>query len=154
MEGSPLGNAFGDSAGRKKSRKSFLLIAVAAALGLGGTVLASNITINSDTDIEFGQGVAQTAACDNAMTITPFSAYDEGDEVFYLTTVEVTDIDGSSCDNRGFTVSVYASGTANPVATKSTTYDHDNDSEELSFDFTLDEVDTADVNTITVETNN
>ena len=154
MEGSPLGNAFGDSVGRKKSKKSFLLIAVAAALGLGGTVLASNITINNDTDIEFGQGVAQTAPCDDDMTISPFSSYDESDEVFYLTTVEVTGIDGVSCDTRGFTVSVYASGSASPVASSSTTYDDITNQGELSFDFTLDEVDTADVNTITVETNN
>ncbi|MCX6428943.1 MAG: hypothetical protein NT152_05115, partial [Actinobacteria bacterium] len=58
-----------------KQFKVFLGIAlVAITIGLGST-LAANININSGP-VEFGQGVAQTTACDSAITITPNSSFD------------------------------------------------------------------------------
>ncbi len=154
MEGSPLGNAFGDSAGRKKSRKSFLLIAVAAALGLGGTVLAANITINGgNNEIEFGQGVATTAPCDTDMTISPFSAYNEQDGVFYLDTIEVSDI-GDDCTQRNLTVSVFASGTAVAVYSSQKALASVAPIPVQTFEVDERTVNTNKVDSITVETNN
>lgn len=113
MEGSPLGSAFGDSVGRSKGKKSILLIAVAAALGLGGSVLASNININSGGTVEFGQGVASTAPCDSTINVSPTSSYDEANSQFILENVVLSDV-SNECNNVVFTVSVYASG--NPTA--------------------------------------
>ena len=154
MEGSPLGNAFGDSAGRKKSRKSFLLIAVAAALGLGGTVLAANITINSgNNEIEFGQGVATTAPCDTDMTISPFSAYNEQDGVFYLDYIQVSDI-GNDCAQRNLQVSVFASGTAVAVYSSQKALAADTPVPVQTFAVDERTINTNKVDSITVETNN
>ena len=148
MEGSPLGNAFGDAASRGRGKKSFLLIAVAAALGLGGTVLASNITVNSGDTVEFGQGVATTAPCDSAIQVTPTSAYNG--TAFYLQNVALTEIDAGECNGVTFTVSVYASGAASPTASAASA----NASETaMTFDFASDNIVTSSVNDITVETN-
>lgn len=125
MEGSPLGNAFGDSVGRGKGKKSFLLIAVAAALGLGGTVLAANITIGGDNTVEFGQGVATTAPCSEAMEVAPSSTYNGTTNIFYLDEVEVSidDVaDQQLCHNVNLTVSVYAIGTSTPLAQTAAAY--------------------------------
>lgn len=125
MEESPLGNAFGDSVGRSKGKKSFLLIAVAAALGLGGTVLAANITIGSNNTVEFGQGVATTAPCSEAINVAPSSTYNETSNIFFLDEVEVsiTDVeDQQSCDGVTLTVSVYATGTSTPLAQTAAAY--------------------------------
>ena len=150
MEGSPLGNAFGDAVSRGRGKKSFLLIAVAAALGLGGTVLASNITINNNETVEFGQGVATTEPCDRAIVVTPTSAYNGTAEVFYLQDVALTEIDEVECSGVTFTVSVYASGAASPTAFAASA----NASETaMTFDFSGDNIVTSSVNNITVETN-
>ena len=150
MEGSPLGNAFGDAVSRGRGKKSFLLIAVAAALGLGGTVLASNITVNSGGTVEFGQGVATTEVCDSEIVVTPTSTYDELDGEFYLNNVTVSEIDPAFCGSVNFTVSVYASGTATPVAASSGTPGPDT---SILFDFSMQDIGTSSVNNITVETN-
>lgn len=150
MEGSPLGNAFGDAVSRGRGKKSFLLIAVAAALGLGGTVLASNITVNSGDTVEFGQGVATTAPCDSAIVVTPTSAYNGTVNRFYLQDVALTEIDEVECSGVTFTVSVYASGAASPTAFAASA----NASETaMTFDFSGDNIVTSSVNDITVETN-
>ena len=63
---------------------------LAALTGLGST-LAANITLNSDAPVEFGQGVAQTAACDaDGFAITPVSYYDANLSTFRLDYVQVT----------------------------------------------------------------
>lgn len=158
MEGSPLGSAFGDASGRTKGRKSFLLIAIAAALGLGGTVLAANITISGNNQVEFGQGVATTAPCANEIDVNPTSTYDSAGNKFYLDTVVVNidnESDQKSCHGVNFTVSVFKSGTATPLAetaraysshTPIPTYSIRNEAGELFLD-------TNDVDRITLETN-
>ena len=63
---------------------------LAALTGLGST-LAATITLNSDAPVEFGQGVAQTAACDaDGFAITPVSYYDANLSTFRLDYVQVT----------------------------------------------------------------
>ena len=151
MEGSPLGNAFGDAVGRGRGKKSFLLIAVAATLGLGGAVLASNITVNSGGTVEFGQGVATTTPCDSAITVTPTSQYNGTANKFYLQEVNVTNIDSTTCNTRVFTVSVYASGVALPTAQATAT---NASATSMEFNFATAEVETQFVDNITVETNN
>ena len=70
----------------KSRKKTKVKVAVgigslAAITGLGST-LAASITLNGDSPVEFGQGVAITAACngDDDITFTPTSEYlpDEG----------------------------------------------------------------------------
>ena len=76
---------------RLKVAKSAIGIGGLAALtGLGST-FAANISLNNDAAVEFGQGVAQTAACDeDGFTITPVSYYDADLSAFRLDYVEVS----------------------------------------------------------------
>lgn len=154
VEGSPLGKAFGDSVGRSKGKKSLMLIAVAAALGLGGTVLASNITINTSNEVEFGQGVATTTPCDSTINVAPSSVYDDSSQTFYLNDVIVSDIE-PACNNTVFVVSVYASGAALPTTSAVATITATESSSPYAsqtFAFRSDNVDTQYANRVTVET--
>jgi hypothetical protein len=71
--------------------------ALAAVTGLGST-LAANISLNGGGNVEFGQGVATTAACDGDITLTPVStfsnaSYGYDEPAFAMSAIQVTDID-------------------------------------------------------------
>ena len=97
--------------GGKKSLKIVLAIgAIAGVLALRST-LAANITLNAGTPVEFGQGVASTTACDDHITITPFSTFinatGAGSHMF--TSLKISGIDSSSgkCDGKTFLIKAY-----------------------------------------------
>jgi hypothetical protein len=58
----------------KKPAKIALALAIAGVVVSLASTLAANISINSGP-VEFGQGVAQTTACDDAITVTPHSTF-------------------------------------------------------------------------------
>ena len=69
-----------------------------AALGVGsvvslfgiGSTLAANISLNGGGNVEFGQGVATTAACDeDGIRITPVTSYDNEHSIFRVDYVQV-----------------------------------------------------------------
>jgi hypothetical protein len=68
--------------------------ALAAVTGIGST-LAANISLNGGGNVEFGQGVATTAACDGDITLTPVSTFENTaeDPTFAMTAIQVSDID-------------------------------------------------------------
>ena len=78
MEILNLGGAEDSYSPAPKSRKKLRVIlgigALAAVTGLGST-LAANISLNGGGNVEFGQGVATTAACDDTITLTPVSTF-------------------------------------------------------------------------------
>ena len=89
-------DAFGDSP-KKKSKTKYK-----AALGVGsvvslfgiGSTLAANISLNGGGNVEFGQGVATTAACDeDGFNVTPVTSYDNAHSVFRVDYVQVSGID-------------------------------------------------------------
>jgi hypothetical protein len=60
---------------KKKSKQViFGVLAIVGVVGIG-TTLAANINLNGGQNVEFGQGVTQTLACDNQITITPRSKF-------------------------------------------------------------------------------
>jgi hypothetical protein len=93
-----LGGAAEDNNPAPKSRKKLRVIlgigALAAVTGIGST-LAANISLNGGGNVEFGQGVATTAACDDSITLTPISEFSntEEDPEFALTAVQVSGLD-------------------------------------------------------------
>jgi hypothetical protein len=93
-----LGGASEDKAPAPKSRKKLRVIlgigALAAVTGIGST-LAANISLNGGGNVEFGQGVATTAACDDSITLTPVSTFSntEEDATFAMTAIQVSGID-------------------------------------------------------------
>jgi hypothetical protein len=83
-----------------------------------GSTLAASITLNTTGNVEFGQGVAQTAACDEEILVTPISAFDNASDTdpvaegnqgarFEFTSFTVTGVDATACADKTFTVNAY-----------------------------------------------
>jgi hypothetical protein len=113
----------------RSKKKVFAVVGItliAATIGIG-TTLASNITLNNNQNVEFGQGVAQTVACETTeagITVTPLSSFNnsggyyngssyEGE--FSLDQIGVSSID-TACQAVYFKISVYDSSTSSPLA--------------------------------------
>jgi len=117
----------------------FLFFGAIVVLILGNT-LAANISLNSGGNVEFGQGVALTTACDDDVTVTPYSTFvnEEGAGDFMFTSVSVTGI-SENCDGKIFTIKAFEEGSDNPlnlyITGGSTTYN----SVEVSYTMSGDE---------------
>ena len=104
---------------RHGSKKPFKLIfgigTLVVAIALGSTFAAS-INLNSGAPVEFGQGVTQTVACDDEVTITPYSNFLNDGEYsdFYFTSFTVTGI-SESCNGKIFTIKAYSAAGSSPL---------------------------------------
>jgi hypothetical protein len=103
-----------------KSLKFVLGIgALVGVIALGST-LAASINLNSGGPVEFGQGVAQTTACDNDIVLTPFSAFvnSAGEGSFLLSSITLSSIDSSAegCAGKSFTISSFSDNSPTPIA--------------------------------------
>jgi hypothetical protein len=102
----------GGPSGRKsgKSLKVLLGIGGLAAVVAVASTLAANININSGP-VEFGQGVSQTAACDDQITVTPYSTYinSAGAGSHKLSSIKVSGIDSTEgkCSGKTFVIKAY-----------------------------------------------
>lgn len=96
----------------KKPLKLFLGTGVlVGALALGST-FAANINLNDNSDVEFGQGVVTTTACDDdGITVTPFSTFinEAGGGEHRLSSIRLSGIDssGGACEGKTFRVRAY-----------------------------------------------
>jgi hypothetical protein len=74
------------------------------------STLAANLSVNSATPIEFGQGISQTTACsgEEMLTITPKSIFSNtvGGGSHYLSSITVSNIP-SGCSGKDFTINAY-----------------------------------------------
>ena len=102
--------------GKKKiSSVLALLLLIVGGTFLVQNTLAANISLNSGGAVEFGQGVAMTAACSgaNTLTVTPNSEFSNssGAGAHYLKTITVSGIP-AGCNGVDFNISVYDSTTS------------------------------------------
>ena len=103
------------SSGEKKSLS--ILIGIGALVGLVvlGSTLAASINLNSGSPVEFGQGVAQTTACDSQILITPYSEFVNGEPGAFmfsgltLSQVDTTDQSNETegCSGKSFSIKLY-----------------------------------------------
>jgi hypothetical protein len=93
FEGSaPRGRA--KTSSNKKSIRVAVAVGAVALVAVLSSTLAANITINTGSNVEFGQGIAGAAACDGALTLTPASGFlNTGGSggLFYLSSITVSD---------------------------------------------------------------
>jgi Concanavalin A-like lectin/glucanases superfamily len=91
-----------------KFSKIFLGIAFSFTLILGST-FAANINLNDNQAIQFGQGIAQTIACDNDVIVTPYSAFqnDSGAGSFKFSSIKISQIDMETCHGKTLRIDVY-----------------------------------------------
>lgn len=92
----------GSNRSPKKRARLATIIGGAFLFAAVGSTFAANISINSGSAIEYGQGLTQATACDDAIKITPTnhfvnSAGSSG--TFYIDTITVTD--SRTADNAG-----------------------------------------------------
>jgi Lectin C-type domain len=96
---------------RKKIQVAFGIFALIGATTLG-TTLAANISLNGGSNVEFGQGVAQTVACDDQITISPRANFDNSEEVssHVFSSISLSAIDSTSdhCDGKDFIIKAYS----------------------------------------------
>ena len=97
---------------------AFLLLLVGGTYFVQ-TTLAANISLNTGSSIEFGQGILATTACSDAtdLTITPYSSFTNasGAGAFYFSSVKVSNIP-TSCYGVDFTINAYDNTTSTPLA--------------------------------------
>ena len=93
---------------RNLPRKVLGIGALAGLIAIGST-LAASINLNSGTPVEFGQGVAATTSCtgSDTLTITPYSSFNNTENVFSLTDIAISHIP-DSCLNKDFLISAYS----------------------------------------------
>jgi hypothetical protein len=97
---------------------AFLLLLVGGTY-LVQTTLAANISLNTGSPIEFGQGVTATAACSGAtnLTITPYSTFTNvsGAGAHYFSSVKVSNIP-ADCEGKDFTINAYGNSDSTALA--------------------------------------
>ena len=87
--------AFNEGSKKKNQAKYKAALGVGSVVSLFGigSTLAANISLNGGGNVEFGQGVATTAACDeDGFTITPVTYFDNEDEIFKVDYVQVSGV--------------------------------------------------------------
>lgn len=108
---------FGDSGAQAPSTKKPLKLVLGAGVLVGalalGSTFAANINLNGGGNVEFGQGVATTTACDeDGITVTPFSTFINapGAGAHKMSTIRISGIDSTSCDGKTFRIKAYGDG--------------------------------------------
>jgi hypothetical protein len=104
-----------------KSPKLILGLAALIAIPVLGTTFAGSITVNSGTNIDFGQGQIQALPCDNNVTITPYANYSGGK--WLLETITVTNLDTTTngCQGKNITIAAY-DGASSTITASATTF--------------------------------
>ena len=104
------------SPSRKRSGRSAILVTFVALVFGAGTALASGtLTVNGpDNEIQLTQAVAETAQCDDDVTIGLETVY--SDTGFKLSKVKVSTIDAAVCGSKYMKIRVFPSTGATPVA--------------------------------------
>ena len=105
---------FDDYKESPKRKKSLgVLIGIGAIIGVIalGSTLAANINLNTGNPVEFGQGVAQTTACDDSVILTPESTFVNADCAgdYLFTSITVSDI-SEACYGKEFSIKAYKNG--------------------------------------------
>lgn len=118
---------------RQRTRAFAALILLAVGGLYLQSTLAANLSVNSATPIEFGQGISQTTACsgETSLTMTPNSIFTNaaGGGKHYLSSITVSGIP-SDCSGKDFTINAYNDSGSDALALFATTsksaviYDH------------------------------
>lgn len=104
----------------KPRRRGLLpLIVGFALLAVVGSTLAANISLNTNSNVNFAQGIAQTVSCDvDGVLVTPTSSAPQNlasgpSATWYLATVTVSGI-SDNCLGKQFVIQAYDN--SNPAA--------------------------------------
>jgi hypothetical protein len=97
---------------KNKTKRGFAYLSIAAgalAMTVGGVYAANSITVNSGSNIEFGQGLASTSTCDSGLTAAVNQTYDVATSKFVVSTVVISGIKDFACAGKTIHVSLVGS---------------------------------------------
>jgi len=111
---------------KNKTIRLAVAIGAVALVGVLSSTLAANISINSGSNVEFGQGVSGAAACDSSLIITPGSSFQNtggSTGTFNMSSITVNDSATTSsgttglalCSGKYIRLSAYDSSSATPL---------------------------------------
>jgi len=104
-------------------RVAALIFAVTSSSFFIQSTLAGNISLNSNSPVEFGQGVSQTLACSGStsVVVSPIAAFTNasGSGSFNLSGIKISNIP-QSCFGSQFTIQVFPSAESVPATLFST----------------------------------
>lgn len=106
---------FGSDNKNSSASKMFKVLLAIGLIGGAtyGTTLASNISLNGGGNVEFGQGVARTVACDSQIVVTPVSNFDNSENAisYDFSGMTISEIDSSTeaCNGKDFIIKAYSS---------------------------------------------
>jgi hypothetical protein len=113
----------------KKTTKVMAAIGAMAVFAALGSTLAANITINSGSSVQFGQGLTGAAACSATMTVAPQDTFTNGSSTsgtFYLNGVNFSNMVSGGCANDTITVRAWDTNASDsPLALESGLYSLD-----------------------------
>jgi hypothetical protein len=124
-----------NGSGRSPKKRARLVTIVGGAFLFAaiGSTFAANVTINGGSAIEYGQGLTQATACDDAIKITPTNHFVNGETstgTFYIDTITVTDSRTASsttglakCVGKSIKLTAF-SGTAGSAALFACTFEN------------------------------
>ena len=103
---------------RKKSSTLVALTLFAVGAFYLQSTLASNLSINSGTPIEFGQGISKTVACsgNTSLTVTPNSTFSNqlSGGAHYFSSIKVSNIP-TECGGADFMIDAYGDSDSSPL---------------------------------------
>jgi len=104
-------------------RVAALIFAVTSSSFFIQSTLAGNISLNSNSPVEFGQGVSQTLACSGStsVVVSPIAAFTNasGSGTFNLSGIKISNIP-QSCFGSQFTIQVFPNAESVPATLFST----------------------------------
>jgi hypothetical protein len=115
---------------------------------IGGVFAANSITINGGDAIEFGQGVAETLACDDGITTSLAQSFVSTSTGFRAGTLTIDGLNTTECEDVDLKVSLIDDSNA---AISTTTIRIGNNTSE-TVDYSGDLIDAGTVKAITVTT--
>ena len=89
--------SFDEKSRKRKSLHVFSLVALLiVGVAVVKTTFAANISLNSGTAVEYGQGITQATACSggSSLTLTPAETFTNASNsgAFYLSSIAVTNV--------------------------------------------------------------
>ena len=110
--------------GKRPSKLLALLVLILSGAYVMQTTLAANISLNSGTAVEFGQGISQTVSCSGAtnLSVTPNANFTNasGGGAFYFSSITISNIP-TTCYGKDFTIKAFGNTGNSPLALFNTT---------------------------------
>lgn len=93
---------------RISTSRKVMIGAALLAISVISSVFAATISINTQSRVEFGQGLYQVGACDNFVNITPTRVWSGDQSAFYVSYITIQGLDLKSCPQRYVRLRVYS----------------------------------------------